>query len=297
MHSIGVKTDGSGLRLGLAPEGPIVAALARSATLTPSMAQQAAVAETISTAGVTIPTTVAVTAPPLAMSRENDFAPWAGGIVVVNKTTGSLFNGERCTGGFGVRSSTEGRSYLVTASHCGALNDSFTDGAGESIGKLTYRHPDHGVALVRASSVSGEIYVGGPPGQAQSIRGVARWTAPFKNQMLCQSGAASGNVCGLRVESTNEIACMGEPGDAFKCWGPLVLVIRDDGGIAGRLGDSGSPLYYLSGARAVIVGAVIGGDGGSEMYFVGANIIDHAFDGVGPYDSKNLELEPATRSY
>jgi streptogrisin D len=298
VHAIDVLVDGSGLRLGVDPPGSgnsIAGRLPIDPNAEPTDAQKEAAAQAVRTAGVSVPFTVGIEPRVEMTSRENDFAPWAGGIVVVNRGP-SPYSGQGCTGGFGVRSQVDNRTYLVTMSHCGYVGDVVRDPTGELIGLIRYRHPDQGVVLVSASSVSGEIYTGGGVGKPQSIKKVAGWTAPVYGMAVCTSGAVTGNQCGLTVNHVSgAVRCGSEPYEQFKCWGPLVGIRRTDGALAGRNGDSGGPVYYPNGTRVTIVGVIHGGhiSDPAWLWIVGANMVRTSFDGVDPDpadDAVNLNL-------
>ncbi len=261
VHTVTVLADGSGLRLGVDPPAAVAAGAG------PDPAQVAAAARTAQQAGTSVATTVAVQPRISSFSRENDFPPWAGGAVVVNRQSGSQYNGRACTSGWGMKSPT-GHGYLITASHCGELGDLFRDPTGESIGRVTVRDHDRDIELIMPTSSAGEIYVGGPIGAAQAIKGVAGWSHPYVNESICQSGAYSGNICGLVVDVAEDYKCDVEPNGRWKCWGPLLRATRTSGGLAGRPGDSGGPLYYAFGSRVMALGTVTGGDNGAELWFV-----------------------------
>ena len=293
VHTIALRPDGGGLRLGVdALDGDVHTVTAGNAGQ-PTAAQRTAVAKAVKAAGVAVDITVTVEARIQLTSRENDFAPWAGGIVIADRQPGSLFYGETCTGGFGIRNTGDARTYLVTASHCGTLGDAFADPTGEQLGTVWWRDGDRGIALIR-TAVSGELYLGGPVGQPQSIKGVAGWSTPYFNQSLCASAAYTGNICGLAVFDMSEVKCGSEPGQSVKCWGPLIGVKRTNGERAGRPGDSGGPLYYNSGTRANVVGFILGGDDAAILWIVSAKSVYEAFDGV---DDPDLNLTVVTRSF
>jgi hypothetical protein len=59
-----------------------------------------------------------------APARCNDMSPgYWGGAVIINQTYG---NG--CSTGFGVHSTVDSKTYMLTDSHCGNAGDSFTNG-------------------------------------------------------------------------------------------------------------------------------------------------------------------------
>jgi hypothetical protein len=216
VHSIKLVPDGSGLIAGVRP------------------ADRTAAVATLATVGV--PVTVVAEEPLRPVSRDDDSAPWKGGATIVNTNQSTA-----CTAGFGVRSG--GTSYLLTAAHCGQSGHRIQDARGEFIGNVGPRHQDHDVALVPTGSVDGLVYVGGPADNATTA--VEGWGWTFVGEYLCQSGVTSsrqvgGPVCNLKV-----LFFYADRED-------LVEAEQTNGQTAARPGDSGGPVYSVSGSGRLV---------------------------------------------
>jgi hypothetical protein len=209
VHAIKLKPDGSGLIAGVTDR--------RALTAPP--------------AGLRVPVSTVAEEPLRPISRDDDRAPWKGGATIVNTTIGAA-----CTAGFGVRSG--GSSYLLTAAHCGQTGNRFQDGSGEFIGNVGSRHQDHDVALIPTGSVDGYVYVGTPTDNAQTA--VEGWGWTFVGEYLCQSGVTSSRQLGRPVCNLKVLFFYADRED-------LVEAEQTEGQTAARPGDSGGPVYSVSG--------------------------------------------------
>jgi hypothetical protein len=183
-----------------------------------------------------------ITEPALpAPSRCDDRSPgfW-GGDVIINNTAGV-----GCSTAFGVHNSAGGL-YMVTAAHCSVTVDdtppvngiTFTNGDGtQTMGTSVDAPGPHDAALIPTSS--GDRYYDGngiENGDTHNTKLVIGQGATSWGDMLCESGAFGGVMCGQRVTDINAMESDGHltfSGVAYAS-GPLVVN-----------GDSGGPWFAL----------------------------------------------------
>lgn len=213
VDSIKLRGDGSGLIVGT-----------RSAT-TPQLRSV-----------TDVPVTVVREEPLRPVSRDDDWSPWKGGATIVNATRSTA-----CTAGFGVYAG--GTPYLLTAAHCGQTGDRIQDARGEFIGNVGPRHQDHDVALIPTGGVDGYVYVGTPTdGVVSPVEG---WGWTFVGELLCQSGVSSARDLGRPVCNLKVLFYYADRED-------LVEAEQTQGQTAARPGDSGGPIYSVSGSGKLI---------------------------------------------
>ena len=172
--------------------------------------------------------------------RYNDFAPWYGGDRITDLSVG-------CSSGFA--STYNGAPAMLTAAHCGGVggywyNGPTTTGAHRYMGQMVYSDGGTDVAAIGVSSYSTWINVGYDPTAPTQIN-VGSWASPIVGQYLCQSGAYTGERCGLYVVDTFQYVCR----SYFLWWctswqGPLADVVGYSAStpVVGH-GDSGGPVY------------------------------------------------------
>lgn len=273
VQSISIPFDSSGLVLGVdasTADAATAGASLSARSVSPSAAQLTAVKKTLSAAATKVATSVAVEPRITQFSRENDFPPWAGGAVMQDRTTTSMYYYRSCTTGIPMVDQSN-RVYLLTASHCADFGDLVKDPAGQTMGNVKFRDHDHNVELIQVTSAAGQIYVGGPQGsKTQAIKNIMGWSVPYFGESICTSGAFKGNNCGLTIKATDDIKCDIEPNDKWKCWGPLQRAVAATGVVAGVPGDSGGPVYYnpVGYTKIMMLGTITGGDNANTLWFV-----------------------------
>ncbi len=159
-------------------------------------------------------------------SRTSAYNPLWGGIKIVNTTIG----GGICTGAFSAKDSGGGYYYL-TAGHCGAVGDTFTQG-GNTIGTVdsTYGTGGFGVDVLMIGISSSE-----------ASSSVYDENANFNNELAVSGwesiggGVVGETVCFSGV-TTNQVVCGTLVG--IGAYGQRTSSITT---VAG--GDSGSPVY------------------------------------------------------
>ncbi|WP_283134473.1 trypsin-like serine protease [Rhizohabitans arisaemae] len=214
--------------------------------------------------GLGVPVEVHARNPLTVTTRCDDYAPWYGGVAIRNTaftfptlcggTAGRQFN---CTAGFAVR--LGGLAYLLTAGHCGAPGNAFSDSTGEAIGSVTHEHVTHDIALIRTPGNSlGRIW-DGKPGVSDFTKPVIGWRWASYGQRLCASGTTSGAKCGYQVDSTYTTICGRDVYGGYECYNDL-LSARSHSGVSSIAGDSGGPVYELDADvnRVWAVGTVTG---------------------------------------
>lgn len=195
---------------------------------------------------------------PTSTTRRNDDAPWhAGGAMASRDGT------DYCTTGFPIIDSA-GRHRIISAAHCNkGVGSVVRDGAGQPLGKVTHHSPAidaQAIAPFDSPKASRAAVFGGPwnatPASSRYRFPIAGVQRPAVGQVICASGAVTGEHCGARVRATNVAWSCGER----TCHG--FRASRDDGGVVVGGGDSGGPIYAVINGRAYARGMI---DGGSNQ--------------------------------
>ncbi|MGI5157429.1 trypsin-like serine protease [Microbispora sp. CA-102843] len=250
VHAVKLALDGSGLTAAVREQD---AALAR---------------QELPKVGVPVET-VAQEPMKLTKTRCDDDAPWYGGAAIRNATFaagggcgGNASLGYHCTAAFAVHINLV--RYLLTAGHCGAPGDRFTDGAGQTIGTAEAEHVGHDLLLIRVTGVvsvnnaTGWIW-DGKPGVNDFVKPVAGWGWTYKGQSLCVSGATSGATCGHVVDGKYTEICGKDIYGTYECYDDLISAKSPAlGSTAG--GDSGGPVFELTGGSSMVraMGSITG---------------------------------------
>jgi streptogrisin D len=192
--------------------------------------------------------------------RLNDTAPfWGGGRIQNND------NNAFCSAGWPV--TVGGANYMLTAGHCGRPGGGWNNG-NDSVffGTGALENVDHDVLLISAS-VGGRMWDGGV-GSGEFTKGVAGSDNAFPGEFLCTSASVSGAVCNFRTSDSFQFSfCDDDAYGNFECYSDLVLADQLDGQPGARPGDSGGPVFSLSGTDRVIAKGTITGSGGSTLAF------------------------------
>lgn len=200
-----------------------------------------------------------------ADGRYDDYAPYYGGGAILNDD-----NHARCTAGWAATDGS-GQSYLLTAGHCGRVGGGWhngswtTPGTGLWIGSGVQENSGHDLLLISASS-AGRIWDGDSSGTF--TKGVVGWDWVYANEWVCQSGSTSGAVCG--IQNTSNFTYGGWYLDAYgntEYWSDLIVARRTDGGLPSQGGDSGGPVFALSGNSSVVAKGTVTAHDGSTFYY------------------------------
>lgn len=251
-HGVEIAYDGSGLVLDAAPS------TSRRSVVNGLPAEVASATDV----PASVPVRVQEKEPLVPTGRLNDVAPFYGGARINNND-----NTAACTAGWPVRiGSTE---YMLTAGHCGRPGGGWNNGDDTAfIGTATHEHVAHDLLLVQ-TNVANRMW-DGPIGAGEFTKTVVGSDHTFPGEWVCASGSVSGARCDYVVTSTFAFSVDGAL-DVYgnpETWNDLVLADYCCGA-AGIPGDSGGPVFGLSGSDAVIAKGTITGfwGGGSQLIF------------------------------
>jgi hypothetical protein len=239
-HSIQVAYDGSRLTVVADP------GRARPAALPAAMALPAG-----------IPVAVVEQDRPHLSGRLNDSPPYWGGGRIQNNDNNAF-----CTAGWPV--TMNGANYMLTAGHCGRPGGSWNNGDDSRFfGTGAAENVAHDLLLISAS-VAGRIWDGGV-GTGEFTKGVAGWDWVFPHEELCTSGSVTGARCGDVVSDNLTFAfCDDDVYGNHECFNDLVTANQKDNLPASNPGDSGGPVFGLSGTDRVIAKGTITGRFGTN---------------------------------
>ena len=198
-----------------------------------------------------------------ATDRFNDLTPhWAGARIIRND------GAELCSSGWPIRRNSDGRTFILTADHCGGsswwaawrLNDPNNN---YKFGDVWDHNSWEDAETIR-SVVQGDTYDGGVKIGTEFNKPVSGSAlGHVKGLVVCQSGSFSGAHCGLTVTgwATEWI-------DA----GYFVNVVYDyaGNGEAVAKGDSGGPIFTLdpnNSSRVIARGLQSTGEGNSYSWY------------------------------
>jgi len=234
LHGVAIAMDGSGL---------VVAA-------DRAMTRQAA-----GLPDVGVPVEVRAQDRPQLLARHNDVAPYWGGARVRN-----MDNYGQCTSGFGVVDYNFGTEYLLTAGHCGRYGNGWWNGDGtRRIGNTANDLYLYDLLLIQTDA-GNRIFDGGV-GSGEFSKGVAFWDWVFGGEWVCTSGSFTGALCNHVVNGFYYTQCYLDIYGEYQCYEGLVRSSQHDGLTAGQPGDSGGPVFGLTGNRVVAKGTITGGYG------------------------------------
>jgi Alpha-lytic protease prodomain len=200
-----------------------------------------------------------VAAPAVPFSRTDDWAPWVGGSLIRTPATGSS-----CSSGYVLRNIFSGQRALVTAGHCGRLNDTVTNN-GDPIGTIIHRtrtENGYDFAMIGGQTYEAWLYQG-PPGSdfGDWVRGGYDVVV---GDEVCLDGASSGELCNARVDALD--LCRRFTDGVTICH--LNRVQSTDGWSIGARGDSGGPVFRYDAAGQKVAGSIVGGtDEATTAYF------------------------------
>jgi hypothetical protein len=211
---------------------------------------------------------------PEPTSRLADWPQWWGGARI------SRALGGQCTSGFGVRD-YYGSRFILTAGHCGSPGEDFYNGDwSRYIGKGYGKHTAYDVMLIQADA-GGHIYDGGV-GVREFSKDVVGAGQVFMGEWLCTSGSVSGAVCGYNVDKFTHTYCDWALG-TWTCFSDLSTAPQKDGVVGVRKGDSGGPVFNLSGPNVIAKGVISGQrDGGRTLIFQDWGTIVAVWPGLSP---------------
>lgn len=215
--------------------------------------------------GPVFPVLITAVPPAPVSSRWADVAPWmAGG---QHRSAAGL-----CSTGWPM-GRADGSSYLLTAAHCAPGPAGTPVSYGASSGLIgTFEGKDRGLdtALIqvpRRADIAPRMWDGGvsdvvaPRGvndEVEFTKPIVDWSETFKGMYLCTSGSSTGAHCDLKVidsdvSYTNTLEWKIKKSATAK---------QVDGKVASGAGDSGGPIFSITGDNAdvVAVGLIAAGD-------------------------------------
>jgi Trypsin len=159
----------------------------------------------------------------------------------------------------------DGKRYLLTADHCTSearYGTEIRNGAGNRvIGTLQNRTANLDAALIEVTApgqTTALMWDGGvtdtnpPTGRNQSneyTKPIVDWAATYKGMWLCTSGASTGVHCGIKV---TDVDVDFTDKDGRKVRGSAEAK-QNDGAVAFGKGDSGGPIFTITGAAGDVV--------------------------------------------
>jgi hypothetical protein len=188
-----------------------------------------------------------------APARCNDLYPgYWGGAVIINQTWG---NG--CSTGFGVHSTVDSKTYMLTDSHCGNAGDYFDNGQqNQSLGYIYGENHGHDDAAILAN-VGNRYYDGAGiyQGDTHNTKLVSGQQPSSVGDYLCESGAYGGVICNLKIIALNlTLTYYDEDAGQNITVTRVAETTRGSGGYGNGLltpGDSGGPVFSLAAAGHV----------------------------------------------
>ncbi|MFD1044709.1 hypothetical protein ACFQ1S_03425 [Kibdelosporangium lantanae] len=162
-----------------------------------------------------------------------------------------------CTAGWSVTAG--GTSYMLTAGHCGRPGGTWNNGSGNLyFGTAKYEVPEHDLLLIQAS-VSGRMW-DGARNALEFSKGVVGSDYNFPGEMLCTSGMVTRALCNFQTGDNFQASyCATDAYGHDECYYDLLLADQLDYLEAGQPGDSGGPVFSLSGTTHVIAEGIISG--------------------------------------
>jgi hypothetical protein len=239
IHKVAVKTDGSGLEVGL---------------IDPSKkGKEKFAVDTME---------VVETEVPQLMSRRDD-APYYSGGGRITHLKSPNYEDVGCSMGFAAyKMMTSGTvwypmPYMLTAEHCDnstALGTAYYSGT-ESIGTSSKERPDLDSLAIQGNS-AGRVYDGGVGDDTEFKKPVAGLANNYVGGYVCSSGSFTGVHCGIRITRVNvTIRPSGSNHDfthmveGKSVYGTAAIVVGD--------GDSGGPVFALGSDQSRVLGAGI----------------------------------------
>ncbi|MEV6332656.1 hypothetical protein [Streptomyces sp. NPDC051909] len=177
-----------------------------------------------------------------SICRLDDAAPYYGGS-----------RGMGCTNGFAI--AWGGYTRMLTAGHCYNNGDEVRDPGSDFMGWAFNDMPTRDIMMVDARSF-GRMW-DGPYDTTDSTKPVAGASRSYVGNWICTSGARSGSRCNIQVWGTGIYIST-----ALGRWGPVVKADHAEQQNAAGKGDSGGPVYSLTGDGSAVIakGTIVAGD-------------------------------------
>ncbi|GLZ79877.1 hypothetical protein Afil01_46840 [Actinorhabdospora filicis] len=206
----------------------------------------------------------AATDVPQTMSRRKDERPWIGGEGLSTAARGT------CTSGLPARRNYDGRSFLITAEHCGEEGEWFytewENSTRNYIGRTTYTHVQYDAAAIDTNDtgVTGGRTWEGPNDGRATVAPIDGMRYSYNGDWVCHSGFPSGQVCGIRVWDQDK-TWTDDSGHTRRG----VVAEKTDGPAGAQHGDSGGLVWtYTSNGRQAR--GIISAGSGRDVYWTEA---------------------------
>ncbi|MFG1883276.1 hypothetical protein [Micromonospora sp. NPDC049102] len=234
IESVAVPADGSGLTV---RARDVVRA---AEALTPSAVARRTIADLVGVPTVIEPAPVMFDA-----SRLRDTPQWISGeaISAAGTKQGDVYD---CSSGLPARRNSDGRSFLITAAHCFAngvtIYTGWQNGGRSKIGVTTIRSDYYDAVAIDTSSTgtTASRTWDGKSGN-YTVNDVTSSALSYAGDWVCQTGYASGVVCGIQV-TKSWLTWVGSNGVTHGG----VEGQQRDGLTAIRPGDSGGLVFNVS---------------------------------------------------
>jgi hypothetical protein len=201
-------------------------------------------------------------------TRQDDTSPYWGGAWIRGAALTKPTQG--CTSGFGARSTTNGNRYLITGYHCVHPNDPrFWDGGGDFMGSVTATNPEIDAAFIKVDSRS-RMYDGAWNDATGFNKAVTGLSSPATGNSVCMSGSYSGVRCGGKVGARGKMIGRDRLGRTYEIQGWEVS--HPAGEALAGVGDSGGPVFRVTGATVEAKGLIVAG-GESNAQCVGRPVV------------------------
>ena len=179
LHTIKPREEGSGLVAGVEPY---------------DASFDIVTAQDVLSSAAGLPVTIEVGPQPTETTRLNDAAPWFAGAKITD------LRGE-CSTSFGVVDGLR-QEYMLSASHCFGLGVRVLNGNGTRVlGNVTHLRREHDSEMIGVTQAGNRTYFGGVggAGAAEYDLQVNRRANNVVGTIVCTSGAATGENCGLQI--------------------------------------------------------------------------------------------------
>lgn len=215
ISTVGARPDGAGLLVGVQRSVPGVA----------------------SHAGVPVSMQVGVSASPA--SRVDDSPPWWGGGRWRNAQTGG-----GCSTGFAVVHA--GVNRMLSAGHCGVVNQTATDPTGQVIGTIIQKTVGSDTLIINGTS-AGRVFNNSTDASGNVVsefnNPVIGALSSQVGNFVCTSGSYSGTRCSIKVVATG--LCINVTGVGIICNEVQAEQTAHTNGMG--QGDSGGPVEIVNG--------------------------------------------------
>lgn len=174
-----------------------------------------------------------------------------------------------CTAGFAVRNRA-GQESLVTAGHCGHPGMWFYNGDWSHwVGSASDEHVSYDLLLVptqQRDASAGLVFNNRWGDSRDGTMQVNGWHHPYHNEYLCTSGSMTGEVCGVRVDTSTAYSyCTYNGWNVWECYGGMYRAWQNAGLRSNQGGDSGGPVYNYNRRATGIISGGNWKDGAGDM--------------------------------